>query len=65
MSPRDEAGIAFTLDKIITSTDDAIKVRYHDEDIWIPLSQVHEIHRTEPPTIVITPWIARKKGMIE
>ena len=33
-------------------------------EIWLPLSQVHEVHRTNPPTVVVTPWIARQKGLL-
>jgi hypothetical protein len=36
------------------------------EEIWIPLSQVHEMHFDEKGigTIVISEWIAKKKGLI-
>jgi hypothetical protein len=37
-----------------------------DEEVWIPLSQVDEMHfnpRGEG-TIVMTAWIAKKKGLI-
>lgn len=35
-------------------------------DVWIPLSQVDEIHRQKDGTaiIVITDWIASVKGLI-
>lgn len=53
-----------------TETDSAVLV--HDfaseEDIWIPLSQVEEMHRdpkTQVGTIVITDWIARQKGLVK
>ncbi len=37
-----------------------------DEDIWIPLSQVEEMHfdKNGNGTIVMSEWIARKKGLI-
>lgn len=31
------------------------------EDVWFPLSQVHSIH---PDHIVVTRWIADKKGLL-
>ena len=36
------------------------------EEIWIPLSQVEEIHRdkTGHGTIIMSAWIARKKGLL-
>lgn len=39
------------------------------EKLWIPLSQVEEIHGRRPDgtgegTIVMTDWIARKKGLL-
>lgn len=35
------------------------------EELWIPLSQVEEMHRDKNNlgTIVMTKWIARKKGL--
>ena len=35
------------------------------EEVWIPLSQVHEMHFNQKGegTIVITAWIAKKKGL--
>lgn len=37
-----------------------------DEPIWIPLSQVDEIHRAKDglATVVMTDWIARRKGLL-
>ncbi len=49
---------------IIHETDSAILVDYDGEEVWLPLSQVLEIHRTKPATIVITEWIALKKDLI-
>jgi hypothetical protein len=37
-----------------------------DEDIWIPLSQIHEMHWNQKGEgrIVMTEWIAKKKGLL-
>ena len=40
-----------------------------DEDMWIPLSQVDEMHGrkkdgTGEGTIVMSDWIARQKGLL-
>ena len=37
-----------------------------ESDVWIPLSQVDEIHRQKDgtATIVVSDWIARVKGLI-
>jgi hypothetical protein len=36
------------------------------EEVWIPLSQVHEMHfdKNQEGTIVISAWIARQKGLV-
>lgn len=34
------------------------------EEMWLPLSQVHEIHGEKEVTLVISAWIAKKKGLI-
>ena len=52
----------------IAETDNAILIcdPASDEEIWIPLSQVEEIHRDkggETGRIIMTEWIARKKGL--
>jgi hypothetical protein len=53
------------------STDKAVQI--HDpateEDFWIPLSQVTEMHNRKPGqrtdgTIVMTEWIAKQKGLL-
>lgn len=33
-------------------------------ELWLPLSQVHEVHHTVPPTVIVTPWIAKQKGLL-
>jgi hypothetical protein len=50
---------------IVHETDNAIRIDYQGELIWIPLSQVDEIHRRKGDTdlVVMTRWIASKKGL--
>ena len=47
-------------------TDNAILIYDYatDENIWIPLSQVEEIPRSEPAKVVISDWIAQKKELL-
>ena len=33
------------------------------EEVWLPLSQVDEIHRESPARVVVSDWIAREKGL--
>ncbi len=44
-----------------------VKGQGHDYgQMWFPLSQVHEIHAHDAqPYIVVTVWIAKKKGILE
>jgi hypothetical protein len=46
----------------------AVSVKIEDEWHWIPYSQVEEIHRDprshDNDRIVITKWLAEKKGLI-
>ncbi len=52
---------------ILHETDAAIKVHACDidEDIWLPLSAVEEIHRTKPTaTLVVEEWVAKAKGLM-
>lgn len=53
-------------------TTNAVLIYDHasEEEIWIPLSQVEEMHRPQgrfpkDGTIVITDWIARQKGLVK
>lgn len=50
----------------LRETDNAIFINLHGEDLWIPLSQVKEIHRgpNGNNTLVVTAWIAKKKGLM-
>jgi len=34
------------------------------EEVWIPMSQVEEIHRSDPPEIVMSEWCAVRKGLL-
>jgi hypothetical protein len=52
-------------------TDSAVMILDHasGEEIWIPLSQVEEMHGkrsdgTGEGSIVMSDWIARKKGLL-
>ena len=49
-------------------TDRAVLIIDHasGEELWIPLSQVEEMHRdsAREGEIVMTAWIAKKKGLI-
>lgn len=53
----------------LRETDSTVKVHDYasDEDIWIPLSQVEQMHRPKSGlgygTIVVTDWIAQQKGL--
>jgi hypothetical protein len=53
---------------IMAETDQAIKVALSDgETMWLPLSQVEEIHRSKQlneDRLVVTRWIARQKGLV-
>jgi hypothetical protein len=52
---------------IIHETDNAILVLdpASETEIWIPLSQVDEIHRYKDSAVLkISDWIARQKGLV-
>jgi hypothetical protein len=52
---------------IIHETDNAILVLdpASETEIWIPLSQVDEIHRHKDSAVLkISDWIARQKGLV-
>ena len=54
---------------VVHETDNAIRIDYQGELIWIPLSQVEEIHRRnkavgDTDVVVMTRWIASKKGLL-
>lgn len=56
--------------EIVTETASALLVKVQipgakiNEDMWFPLSQIHSIHHSDPPWIMVTPWIAKKKGFL-
>lgn len=57
--------------EIVTETPSAILVKVQipgskiTEDMWFPLSQAHSIHHDPTaPWIMVTPWIAGKKGFL-
>ena len=57
-----------TLENVILGkeTEKAINVTLDGKDYWMPLSQVHEIHRAtddKPASIVVSEWIAKQKGL--
>lgn len=55
----------------LRETDSAVLIHdpASDEEIWIPLSQVEEMHRPQGSfpksgTIIMSDWIARQKGLL-
>lgn len=55
----------------LAETDNAVLIHdpASDEEIWIPLSQVEEMHHPKGDfpkdgTIVMSEWIARQKGLL-
>ena len=65
MGNRQDEQFKLVVDSIEFDTDKAQSVRIDGELYWIPFSQIHSIHRGEPPHIMITPWIAKQKGFYE
>lgn len=75
MSGRQQERFTVKLEKVVRETDAAVLVmvdadeyglvRGEDQEKWFPLSQVHEIVReaADGPYIVVTPWIAERKGL--
>lgn len=51
--------------KKLAETDSAIKVYDGENEHWIPLSQIEEMHfnRKGEGTMVVSDWIAEKKGL--
>jgi len=52
----------------IRETDNAVLIHEDatSDDIWIPLSQVEEMHfdKNQYGTLVVTEWIAQQKGLL-
>ena len=68
MSRRLEEGPTFEMACIFkVETDKAVLIYdpASEEEVWIPLSQVCEMHKNKKGegTIVMTEWIAKQKGL--
>lgn len=50
----------------IRETEKAVLINTHEEELWIPLSQIKEMHKSPSGTgtIVMTAWIAKQKHLI-
>jgi hypothetical protein len=50
----------------LKETERAVLINTHEEEMWIPLSQVKEMHKGKDGQgiIVMTAWIARKKHLL-
>lgn len=50
-------------------TENAVMLVRNGFEVWFPLSQVHSVHRTFAKLgydyLMVTPWIARQKGIID
>ena len=58
--------MSVTIDCIrLYESENAVKIEVDDESIWIPLSQVEEMHFDGKGvgSIVMTDWIAQQKGL--
>lgn len=65
MANRQAEHIIVKVDAIHGSTEAAVRVTKDGKSEWVPLSQVHALHRDpDVPTIDVTPWIAKKKGWL-
>ena len=64
---RDSKTFSVTCQRI-RETDNAVLIRepVTGEDLWIPLSQVEEMHfdKNQYGTMVMTEWIAKQKGIL-
>lgn len=53
--------------RFVHETGSAILIKVEDDrEVWVPLSQVSEIHRTKGGggTIVVSDWFARKEDLL-
>lgn len=51
---------------VLRHTAKAILIRYHDEDIWLPRSQLiddEELPQEGDARVKMTAWIAKEKGL--
>lgn len=71
MSNRQQERVKIECLKVLADTNKAVLAVFDIEadgigvEVWIPLSQVHEVVRAGPEGafIVMTPWIAKEKGL--
>jgi hypothetical protein len=56
--------VRIKIDMVLNETAKAILISKDGKHLWIPSSQVREIHRTDPPELVMEVWIAKKNGLI-
>jgi len=53
--------------EIVRETDAAILINTRDgtDEVWLPMSQVEEIHRNGGRArLVVTAWVARERGLV-
>lgn len=50
--------------RFLRETENAVLIEVEDEQVWIPLSQVSEMHKGSRGSIVMSQWIANQKGLI-
>lgn len=62
--------VEFENAEAIANSDNALLIQFEDreEAVWIPQSQIHDdsevYQRGDKGTLVVTEWIAEKKGLI-
>jgi len=61
MSRLNEVAVECTF---IRETANAVLIEVESEQMWIPLSQVSEMHKGKVGRIVMSQWIANQKGLI-
>jgi hypothetical protein len=64
MSAKQPEHVKVYHDGILKETDAAVLIEIDGEEYWIPLSQVHSMHHGDTPYIMMTPWIAKQKGLM-
>lgn len=64
MGNRQDEKFSLNVAEIKHETANALLIITEDgEEVWLPFSQVHEIHKdTVSPRVAMTAWIAKKKG---
>ena len=48
----------------LRETANAVLIEADGEEMWIPLSQVSEMHKGKASKIIMSQWIANQKGLI-